>query len=233
MRLSRTTGAGAGALVLLLGLWVGLIPFVGPYFHYGFGPDTSWHFTVDRLWLVILPAAAAVIGGLMMMVSVTRAGGVLGSWLGLVGGVWLLIGPSMSLLWGHTAPGVLQSGVGTPLGAHYRAAAEMIGVFYGAGALITMLSAFALGRFALAEPLATSPAGATAAERRAAERRGYAREPRTATEPGASYEPGVAGEPPAAEQAEAAEEAPPRRGLIRRRPRGAAPAERGEDVRRV
>lgn len=195
MRLSRTTGAGAGLLVLVLGLWAGFSPFVGPYFHYGFSPDATWHFTLDRLWLNILPAAAAVLGGLMMIGAVRRASGVLGSWLALVGGVWLLLGPSASLLWGHTAPGVLQSGIGTPLGGHYRTAAEMIGVFYGVGALITMISAFALGRFAMAAPVAVGAAAGTAAaadrgapEEAAPRRRGLIRRRRGAA-PG-EREPG-------------------------------------------
>jgi len=163
MRLSRTTGAGAGLLVLVLGLWAGFISFVGPYFHYGFSPDTTWHFTLDRLWLNILPAAAVVLGGLLMIGAVTRSAGVFGSWLALLGGVWLLLGPSASLFWSHTAPGVLQSGIGTPLGGHDRVAAEMIGVFYGVGALVTMMSAFAVGRFALAAPVAAGAAAGTAA----------------------------------------------------------------------
>jgi hypothetical protein len=204
MRLSRTTGVGAGLLVLLLGLWAGIIPFVGPYFHYGFTPDATWHFTLDRLWLDILPAAAAVLGGLTMIAAGRRGSGVLGSWLALLGGVWLLVGPSVSLFWGHTGSGVLQSGIGAPLGGHDRAAVEMIGFFYGVGALITMLSAFAVGRFALAPPLAGVAAG------RAAEG------------------PVAAGEPAAAAQAP-----PRRRGLIGRRRRGAAQVERerGEGAR--
>lgn len=208
MRLSRTTGAGAGLLVLILGLWAGFVPFVGPYFHYGFSPDATWHFTLDRLWLNILPAVAVVLGGLMMIGAVRRASGVFGSWLALVGGVWLLLGPSVSLFWGHTAPGVLQSGIGTPLGGHYRTAAEMIGAFYGVGALITMIAAFALGRFALAVPVATGAATGAAAGTAAA---------------------GTT----AADRQTPEEAAPRRRGLIRRR-RGGPPAERerGEGVSR-
>jgi hypothetical protein len=138
-------------------LWAGLIPFVGPYFNYGFSPDSAWHYTTNRLWLDILPAAAAVLGGLTMISSARRGSGVLGSWLALMGGAWLLLGPSASLLWSHAAPGTLQSGIGAPLGGHDRAAIEMIGFFYGAGGLITMLSAFAVGRFALARPIADRP----------------------------------------------------------------------------
>lgn len=205
MRLSRTTGAGAGLLVLILGLWAGFIPFVGPYFHYGFSPDSTWHYTTNRLWLDILPAAAAVLGGLMMISAVTRASGVLGSWFALLGGAWLLLGPSASLLWSHAASGTLQSGIGAPLGGHDRAAIEMIGFFYGAGGLITMLSAFAIGRFALATPIAAAAPASQAERGRPAE---------------------------GAREGEPAGEERPRRGLIRRRRRGALTKEEGEGARR-
>lgn len=184
MRLSRTTGAGAGMLVLVLGLWAGLIPFVGPYFHYGFSPDEAWHYTTNRLWLDILPAVAVVLGGLMMVFATRRSTGVFGSWLALIGGVWLVVGPSMSLLWSHAAPGVLQSGIGAPLGGHDRAAAAMIGFFYGAGVLITMFSAYALGRFAFADPLpapvAAAPTERGEGESEAPRRRGLIRRRRRA-----------------------------------------------------
>ena len=65
-RLPRTTGALSGFLVILLGLWGALIPFVGPYFHYAFGSFQTWHYTSARLWLDIVPGAVAVIGGLML-----------------------------------------------------------------------------------------------------------------------------------------------------------------------
>jgi hypothetical protein len=116
---------------------------------------------VQRLWLDILPAAAAVLGGLMLIGSGRRASGTLGGWLALCGGVWLLVGPSFSMLWQHPPAGVLQSGIGVPLGGHDRAAAEMIGAFYGVGALITMLSAFAIGRFTPARLVAAPGAPAT------------------------------------------------------------------------
>jgi hypothetical protein len=49
LRLPRTTGAVSGLLIMLLGLWGGLIPFIGPYFHYAFGSYQTWHFTDQRL----------------------------------------------------------------------------------------------------------------------------------------------------------------------------------------
>jgi hypothetical protein len=163
MRLSRTTGVGGGLIVVLLGIWAGLIPFVGPYFNYGFQPESAWHFTLDRLWLNILPAAAVVLGGLAMVAAGRRPNGVLGCWLALVGGAWLLLGPSASMFWQHPAPGMLISGIGAPIGGHDRAAAEMIGFFYGAGALIVALSAFAAAKFIYRPALVADPLAADAA----------------------------------------------------------------------
>jgi hypothetical protein len=148
LRLARSTGAGGGLLIVVLGIWGIFIPFVGPYFHYGFSPDTAWHFSSNRLWLDILPGVAAALGGLALIVSERRARGVAGGWLALMGGVWFLLGPSISLLWSHATGGPLHSGIGSPLGGHDRAALEFIGVFYGLGALITAFSALAIGRFA-------------------------------------------------------------------------------------
>lgn len=154
MRVARTTGAGAGILIVVLGIWGALIPFVGPYFNYGFGPDSAWHYTADRLWLNILPGAVAVIGGLAMIVAARRGSGIVGGWIALAAGVWFLIGPSLSLLWHGTAPGFLSSGIGAPIGGPDRAAIDAIGFFYGIGAVITAFSAFAIGRFASRPSLA-------------------------------------------------------------------------------
>jgi hypothetical protein len=205
MRLSRTNGVGAGLLVLVLGVWAGIVPFIGPYFNYGFTPNATWHFTLDRLWLSILPGAAAALGALTMITAARRSSGVLGGWIALLGGVWLLIGPSVSLLWGHAPPGTLQSGIGAPLGGHDRAAIEMIGFFYGTGALVTMLSAFAIGRFSLAPPLAVGPG---------------------------TQARGVGGrdEPQAPVAAGSEQRGGARRGLIGRRRRGSEPPNERRDV---
>jgi hypothetical protein len=158
VRLPRTTGLLSGLLVVLLGVWAGFIPFVGAYFEYGFTPDQAWHYSNSRLWLDILPAAAAVVGGLMMIFASRRARGTLGGWLAVAGGVWLIVGPSVSLLWQGTA------GIGTPLGGSHRQAIEWIGYFYGVGALIVGLAAFAMGRF-LSRPHVAERATAYPAER--------------------------------------------------------------------
>jgi hypothetical protein len=159
VRLPRTTGVLSGLLIVVLGAWAGLIPFVGPYFHYGFTPDQAWHYSSNRLWLDILPAGVAVIGGLMMILSTRRPTGALGGWLAIAGGGWLVVGPNVSLLWQSTP------GIGAPLGGAHRQAIEWIGYFYGVGALIVGLAAFAVGRF-LSRPHVAERAAAGATERR-------------------------------------------------------------------
>src|SRR5690349_18868206 len=65
-RIPRTRGAFSGVMLVLLGAWGGLIPFIGPYFHYAYTPDKAWVYTTGRLWLEILPGAAwFVVGNLV------------------------------------------------------------------------------------------------------------------------------------------------------------------------
>jgi len=47
MRIARSTGAVSGLLIALLGVWGAVIPFVGPYFDYSFGVNSTWHYTTD------------------------------------------------------------------------------------------------------------------------------------------------------------------------------------------
>jgi hypothetical protein len=149
VRLPRSTGAISGALVVLLGLWGALIVFVGPYFHYSFGSNSTWHYTTNRLLLDILPGGLAVVAGGLLLTATTRRAGVLGGWLGLLAGAWFVIGPAVSLTWEHGG-----GPIGAPLGSSARQMVELVGYFYGLGALIIALVAFASGRFASRPALA-------------------------------------------------------------------------------
>jgi hypothetical protein len=163
MRIARSTGAVSGVLIVVLGTWAALIPFVGPYFDYSFGTNATWHFTTDRLWLDVLPGALAVLGGLLLIVAGTRPAGIFGGWLAMVAGGWLIVGPPVSLTWeSGTGP------IGRPLFGSTRQMLELVGYFYGVGALIVALSAFAIGRFASRPHLVeedAAPAGAPGAGR--------------------------------------------------------------------
>jgi hypothetical protein len=185
----------AGLLILVLGVWGALVPFVGPYFHFALGPTKSWTWTSGRLWLSVLPGIAAAIGGLMLISAGPRPTGKLGALLALAAGIWFAIGPDVSLLWNTSgAQGAAHGSVGIR-------ALEAITYHTGLGVVIAALAAFALPGF-LTRRTAVAQAGAGAggaavAEREAAAgpaRRGVD-EPAVAGETGvADREPAVAGE---------------------------------------
>jgi hypothetical protein len=162
MRLPRTTGLLSGLIVIVLGVWGALIPFIGPYFHYAFGNFDKWHFTSNRLWLDVVPGVVAVIGGWMLFTGSRRKSGIIGGWLAIAAGVWFAIGPAVSLWW-HAA----GNPIGAPLGGHFRQSIELIGYFYGLGVAIVGFAAFAMGRFVSRPRVAEEPfvaAGAVAGE---------------------------------------------------------------------
>ena len=143
MRAPRTRGVLSGVLLILLGLWGGLLPFAGPYFGFCFTPDDTWVYNTDRLQLSIAPGAAAVLGGLILLASANRAMAMFGGWLAALGGAWFAVGPFLAALWD-------VPGVGTPLGtSEGQVVAEQLSGFTGLGVVIVFLAAFALGRFAV------------------------------------------------------------------------------------
>ncbi|MGH8964963.1 MAG: hypothetical protein ACRDXB_06490, partial [Actinomycetes bacterium] len=113
--------------------------------------DPGPHLAVPRLVggipapfdLNILPGIAVFLGGLILEPSTNRASGRMGAWLALIGGIWFTIGPVISQLWRTGEPG---APIGEPLGANWWQVLEQLGYFYGLGALVTALAAFALGR---------------------------------------------------------------------------------------
>jgi hypothetical protein len=143
LRVSRSRGALSGALLILLGAWGGLIPFIGPSFHYAYTPDTAWTYTTGRLWLEILPAAAAVVGGLMLLVSGLRPTAMFGAWLAAIGGAWFALGNVFAPLWTTTGP------AGVPVGGTVARVIEQIGFFTGLGVVMVFVAAVALGRLAV------------------------------------------------------------------------------------
>jgi hypothetical protein len=142
MRIPRTKGALTGLAIVALGVWAGLIAFVGPYFDYQIGTTETWDWSSNRFVLEVLPGAVAVLGGLFLLRAATRVSASMGGWLALAAGIWLVIGPTMSMLWENG-----DLGTGAAIGDTGTRVAEWIGFFYGPGVLITALAAFALGRF--------------------------------------------------------------------------------------
>jgi hypothetical protein len=174
----------SGVVIVVLGVWGGLIPFIGPYFHYAFGGYQSWHFTTQRLWLDIVPGVVAVIGGLMLMSASTRSGGLIAAWVAMAAGAWFAIGPPVNMLWHHTI-----YAIGTPMGGDFRQMLEWVGYFAGLGVVIVGFAAFAMGRYFSRPRVAAEPAvvaaDAAATETARPRRRGLfgrRREPATMVE---------------------------------------------------
>lgn len=143
MRVPRTRGAVSGLLLIVLGAWGALAPFVGPYFDYSYQTDQTWVWSTARFWLEVLPGAATALGGLLVLLSRNRVIGSVGAWLAAAGGAWFVIGQTLAASW-HIGD------IGQPLSSRDsgRAAAEL-GYFYGLGVVIVFLAAFALGRLAV------------------------------------------------------------------------------------
>src|SRR5258705_12015925 len=96
LQMPRSRGAASGFLLILLGAWGALIPFVGPYFDFAFTPDQEWTWTIARGWLEVLPGAATVVGGLLLLGSRNRATAMIGGWLAVLAGACVVGGRALA-----------------------------------------------------------------------------------------------------------------------------------------
>jgi hypothetical protein len=159
-RIPRRRGAVCGLLLILLGLWGGLAPFVGPYLHFGYTPDKVWHYSEGRLYYSIVPAAAVLLGGLAAALTRNRGVGLCGGLLAALGGAWFGIGQTFTaiVLKRSIAAGspILRSGeTSTSLHAYV----ETLTLFAGLALVVVFVGAVAIGRFSM---LGASDLGADA-----------------------------------------------------------------------
>ena len=151
-RIPRSRGGVSGVLLILLGAWGGLAPFVGPYFRFAYTPDKAWAYTSGRLWLSVVPGAAALLGGLLVTATSHRAVGCLGAFVATLGGAWFIVGTAVIRLVvknGSISPGVPLVGPVGPLSSTTRVFLEGLGFFTGTGVLILFFGTLALGRFSV------------------------------------------------------------------------------------
>jgi hypothetical protein len=140
LRLPRSRGAVSGVLLVVLGVWGALIPFVGPYVDFGYTPDSSFTLNRARFWLELLPGVVTVIGGLLLVVAANRVMTSLGAWLAVAAGGWFLVGPTLDRLL-HLGP------MGTPIHrSSLGSTLETLLLFTGIGVLILFIGAVAVGR---------------------------------------------------------------------------------------
>jgi hypothetical protein len=155
MRVPRTRGVGSGVLLILLGAWGALIPFIGPYFHFAYTPDTAWTWTWGRFFLAIVPGVATALGGLILLISAFRPVAMFGAALAAAGGAWFAVGHLLGPVWsGSTtlgSPGGIPAALnpGTPAGGPLHMVAENLAFFTALGVVIVFFAALALGRLAV------------------------------------------------------------------------------------
>jgi hypothetical protein len=183
LRVPRSRGVLSGLLLVLLGAWGALIPFVGPYFHYAYTPDSAWTYTTGRFWLEVLPGCATVLGGLIVLASASRPVAMFGAWLAAASGAWFALGTVLAPIW---SPGGLSLNPGTPVGGTVTRALEQIGFFAGLGLVIVLVAGLAIGRFSVIgvrEIRLAERAAKARAERDAAAREAATRDEAPKTEP--------------------------------------------------
>ena len=155
MRVPRTRGVGSGVLLILLGAWGALIPFVGPYFHFAYTPDTAWAWTWGRFFLEIVPGAATALGGLILLISAFRPVAMFGAALAAAGGAWFAVGSLLGPVWSSYStlgvPGSVPAAFnpGQPAGGPLHMVAEHLSFFTALGVVIVFLAAVAFGRLAV------------------------------------------------------------------------------------
>ena len=145
MRVARSRGALSGAVLVVLGAWAGIVPFIGPYFNFAFtpAPNSAWHWTADRGWLDVLPGAAAVLAGLILLFAANRVILTVASWLGVAAGAWLIVGPVLA------ARVSLSTGIPDPTLNPGTRPLVWLFFYYATGAAILFFATLALGRLSV------------------------------------------------------------------------------------
>ena len=144
-------GRASGALLVLLGAWGVLIPFVGPYFGYAYTPDKAWAYTSGRLVLSVLPGAAVFLGGLLVLASGGAAA--IGGFFAAVGGAWFVAGAEVMAVaapGGSYRPGSPVVTSGPAFAPATMRLLEHLGFYSGLGVVIVFLGALALGKAVIA-----------------------------------------------------------------------------------
>lgn len=145
-----------GFAVVLLGIWGGILPFVGPLFGYRMLPGSAWSWTAGAAELHVGPGVLVLLGGLMLL-----AGGKprFGALLAFIGGTWFVVGPLFASLW--LGPVAAETRVAS---AGLMQAMAPLGYHYGTGLVIVALAARAGRRTTLPAKGTRSPGAAPSSQ---------------------------------------------------------------------
>jgi hypothetical protein len=149
VRTARSRGTLCGLALIVLGGWGGVAPFAGPSLGYGFTPDTAWTLNHGRLFLSAIPGAVALVAGLIIAVTRSRAIGGFFALIAALGGAWFIAGAGLVKLLPASIAGSITTGTPIETGAH-RIILTALAFYAGTGALIVFFAALALGRFSIA-----------------------------------------------------------------------------------
>jgi hypothetical protein len=148
-QIPRSRGVVCGVLLIVLGIWGGLAPFVGPYFHLGYAPDAAWKYNTARLYYSIAPGAAVLLGGLLIALTRNRVVGIIGGVLALLGGAWFIGGVHFIIDVLHRSvplgTALVRAGTSVPTWLYL----DSLALFVGLGALVLFLGGLSIGRFSM------------------------------------------------------------------------------------
>lgn len=103
---STAKGKSAGGLalvavlVILVGAWGGIVPFLGPSIHFNADGSSAWHLSLRHELLWLAPGALALLMGILLLAHVrkvksknARFGSVWTGFLTALSGAWFVAGP--------------------------------------------------------------------------------------------------------------------------------------------
>ena len=105
-----------------------LLPFVGPLFGFGMGPDPAFAITASRVTRHVIPDLIVITGAWLMLSGGTRSTRIIGGIAAILAGGWVAVGPHVLAaesvgqlvrrITYHSATGVVLAGLaGVALGA--------------------------------------------------------------------------------------------------------------------
>lgn len=126
-----------GVLLIIIGAASLILPFAGPAIGVELGDAGAWVLTNERVVGHVLPAAAVIIGGIMLLPGV-RASRVVGGFIAMLGAIWLTISPAV-----YGSPLQLPAGEGQI--DEPTQIAQLLVYHFGTGLFLAILAALAIG----------------------------------------------------------------------------------------
>jgi hypothetical protein len=133
-------GLVTGLLLVVLGTWGAISPFLVPSLDMANGPAHEWTLTAGRGWLEVLPGVVTVLGGLMLITWRKRETAALGGWLAVIAGAWFVIGRTFASMLTMGSAGSALTDSST------HAAVVQLAYFVGYGALVVLFGSVGVGR---------------------------------------------------------------------------------------